>query len=104
MIAVASRGPTAVQCGFGSAGLAPATASGLCPSPPPASSPSAASWPGRRRPAALVAAISADLVLDRPERRLGATREVELAEDVRDMGAGGPLGDVEQGRDLLVRV
>src|SRR6476646_2098361 len=42
------------------------------------------------------------LVLDRPEGRLRPRREAELAEDVRDVGPGGPLRD-EQGRpDLLV--
>ena len=42
------------------------------------------------------------LVLDRVERGLRPRREPELAQDVRDVGPGGPLGD-EQGRaDLLV--
>ena len=50
------------------------------------------------------AADGSATVLDRPEGRLGAAREVELAEDVRDVRARRPLGDVEQRRDLLVRV
>src|SRR5262245_22058041 len=42
------------------------------------------------------------LVLDRPEGRLRPRREAQLAEDVRDVGPGGPLRDEEGRADLLV--
>src|SRR4029079_12536954 len=43
-----------------------------------------------------------ELVLDRPEGCLRPRREAELAEDVRDVGPGGPLRDEEGRPDLLV--
>jgi hypothetical protein len=42
------------------------------------------------------------LALDGVERGLGPALEIELAEDVRDVGPGRSLGDPELGRDLLV--
>src|SRR4051795_9224492 len=42
------------------------------------------------------------LVLDRPQGRLRPRRETELAEDVRNVGPGGALGDEQRGADLLV--
>src|SRR5258708_18104230 len=36
------------------------------------------------------------------DRGLGAVVELELAEDVRDVGLHRPVGDPERGRDLLV--
>src|SRR6476469_9738579 len=91
-IVVAPRGPRAVQCRS-----IPGT-----PIPGPGAAVVAAgSEPRRRRPppargaGSVVAAMgSADLVLDRPEGRLGPAGEVELAEDVRHVCPRSPLRDV----------
>src|SRR5438876_5169266 len=49
-----------------------------------------------------VAGRLGQLVLDRPESRLGPRGEPELAEDVRHVGPGRPFRDEQGGTDLLV--